>query len=183
MFKHLGCVFFAGMLLGAVLVGMLWFGRVAGKGFASWGQAEIYFDADARERMGEKIIPSDEAKDLYFYIDGFQDHNIFIAYTDTERHLEKVVKDLTGKSVHELEVWADQIKPDPEAYTQQDGTTVVWSNPMREPGARDKKLLTSLYDVDVIRKGRFFLKDETTHGWHIIVDEETGRFYYYAWDM
>ncbi len=140
----------------------------------SWGDAEVYFDEEARSKIGRKeLAPSPEAKNIYFYIDGFQDHTIFIAFTDTPERIDKAVFELTGKHVSELSLFDTQLDDD-------------WS---KEPGAYDKKLLTSLYDVDVIKKGRFYSfqsdpRDTSTpaHGWHLIVDEETSRLYYCSWD-
>lgn len=180
MFKRPWFTFFVGLILGAGLVGFCWIANEVARGFKSWGAAQVYFDHEAREHISERLQPSPEAKDVYFSIEGFQDYLIFVAYTDSSGHLEKVVRDLTGKSVSELEAWKDQINH--HTLAKADGTMAVLPNHRREPGAFDKKLLTSLYDVDVIRKGRFFEKNETTHGWHIIVDEETGRFYYHSWD-
>lgn len=180
MFKNRWVVFIAGLLLGAGGVGLYHVGKAFKEGFASWGAAQVYFDTEAREHIGDKIKPSAAAKDVFFHVHGFQDPVYFIAYTDTPEHLDQVVKKLTGKAVAELDVWADQLKH--HSFTDSSGKVIEHPNYHREPGAYDKKQLTSLYDVDVIRKGRIFIKDETTHGWHIIVDEETGRFYYHSWD-
>jgi len=173
-------IFLAGLLLGAGGMGFLWLRAVARDALDSWSDAQVYFDDQAREHISDKLQPSSSAEDIYFYIDGFQDPRIFIAYTDTSKHLEKLVFDLTQKHLTDLETWQDQLKDD--WFVAPNGVKTGLPNTSREPGVLNKKLLTSLYDVDVIRKGRFFQKDETSWGWYLIVDEETGRFYYHSWE-
>lgn len=175
MSKHPWLLFLSGMFLGAAVVGFFWFGKTVADGMKSWSTPHVYFDEEARERIArDELKPSPEAKDIYFYIDGFQDHTIFIAYTDKPEAIDKTVFRMTGKRLVELEPLEAQLSD-----------TVA----DREPGQIDKKYLTSLYDVDVIRKGRFYDfqsdRDGTVgpvYGWHIIVDEETSRLYWFSWD-
>lgn len=180
MFKNRWVVFIAGLLLGAGGMWSAWLLENVKIGLKASSGAQVYFDTEAREHIWNEIKPSATAKDVFFHVHGLQDPVYFIAYTDTPVHLDQVVKKLTGKAVAELDVWPSQNKN--HASADSAGAVIELSDYHREPGVFDKKQLTSLYDVDVIRKGRIFIKDETTHGWHIIVDEETGRFYYHSWD-
>lgn len=180
MFKNRWVVFIVGLLLGAGGMWCAWVLDEVGIRLKASSEPQVYFEAEAREHIWDEIKPSAAAKDVFFHVHGFLDHVYFIAYTDTPEHLDQVVKKLTGKAVAELDMWTAQNKK--HASADSAGAVVELSDYQREPGAYDKKQLTSLYDVDGIRKGRIFIKNETTHGWHIIVDEETGRFYYHSWD-
>ncbi|MEN3940944.1 hypothetical protein WJU23_06605 [Prosthecobacter sp. SYSU 5D2] len=178
MFKRPWFIFLTGLSVGAGAVGFFWFANIIGQAFTAWEDVQVYFDGQAIKKMDAKFVPSASSRDAYYYIDGFLDHRVFLAYTDSLSHLDGVVLSLTGKRLADLEIWRDQLKD--ESFMM-NGEKVFLPNYHREPGALGKKWLTSLYDVDVIQRGRFFQKNEGSWGWHLIVDEDTGRFYYHSW--
>jgi hypothetical protein len=159
-------IFFLGLLIGGALMGALWVGSAIAQGMQQWGAAEVCFDADARQRLAEsKLLPSATARDIFYYIDGFQDHRVFIAYTDTDESLNAIVRAMTGKPVQDLEPWSKQLDD--------------WQ---MEPGTTDAKFPQSLYSPAAIKKGRFFASPPGASGWHLIIDEDAHRMYFGSWD-
>ncbi len=171
MLKRPFVLFFIGLIFGAFLVGFLWFGFAIRSGIDSWGEAEVYFDDKARAHISdEKLKPPASAKDVFYFIDGFQDHRIFFSYSDDATTIEEIVATLTGKQLHELEVWRNQV----EAGWQRDPDAIN----------SNRSFPASLYDVGRIKRARFyqFPSSQGGGGSHLIIDEDTNRLHYGHWE-
>ena len=171
MLKRPFVLFFIGLIFGAFLIGSLWFGSIIKSGMDSWGSAEVYFDEKARAHIAdEKLKAPASAKDVFYFIDGFQDHRTFISYSDEATTIEKIVASLTGKQLQELDVWRNQVE-------------AGWQ---RDPDAIDAncKFPASFYDVGRIKRGRFyqFPSSQGGGGSHLIIDEDTNRLHYGHWE-
>lgn len=165
--KRTVATFLFGLLSGSILVGFIWFASILGKGFQNWGKAEVYFDEDARKCLVEsKLRPSDSAQDIFYFIDGFQDHRVFVAYTDSDENINATVLAMTGKPVKELEAWRNQL----------DTGWQFW------PGITDAKFPRSLYAPQKVKKGRVFMSPLGSNGWYLIIDDEAHRLYFGSWE-
>lgn len=171
MLKRPYVLFFIGLIFGASLVGFLWFSFVIKSGIDRWGDAEVYFDEKARAHISDdKLKPPASAKDVFCFIDGFQDHRIFFSYSDDATTIEKIVATLTGKQLQDLEVWNNQVEPG-------------WQ---RDPDAIDaeRRFPASFYDIRRIKRARFyqFPSSQGGGGSHLIIDEDTNRLHYGRWE-
>lgn len=167
MLKRPLITFVLGVILGTVVIGFLWFSSILAEGFSSWGQAEVFFDQEAISHLKEsRVCPHPTATNVFYFIDGFQDHRIFAAFTDSPDAIDATVIKLTGKPIADLPKWANQIEED-------------WQ---RHPGKTEAKFPTSLYDIRKIKRARFYQSPPASNVWHIIVDEESNRLYYGSWE-
>lgn len=152
------------------------------EGIASWGRPEVHLLGGAKNLIlsYSPLKPSDKANVFYHYIDGFQDHTIFISYTDSPEGLTQTVKSMTGKTIDELTIFKSTKSSLPHAYVDKDAHFVY------EPGylsIKDgEKFSTPFYDLSKIVDGKFYQTSDLNENWCLIVDVAKNRLYYCKFD-
>jgi len=142
------------------------FGRV----MRDWGVPQVYMHDAARPWIRNfGFSPGPDATNLYFYVDGFQDHTVFIAFSDLREILDSIVYEKTGKKPGELEKWYGKAVWEDEDWNP---------NPNLFPGSSEKKYRTAFYDISGITNGGFFREWKGDERWHLIYDREHARLYY-----
>jgi len=149
--------FFLGVILTLVTIAAIHMLQLISK----FGKPIVYYDDKAREeiiRTGNKLPTS--ATDLYYYIDGFQEHTIFIAFSGPRADLDRFVEDATGKKIETLAAWKGQVERDDIIYG---------------PANRYPKYRTNLYNLDQVKHG--YYADERMFSGYLVYDRENGRVY------
>ncbi|MBI5845335.1 MAG: hypothetical protein HZB23_11775 [Deltaproteobacteria bacterium] len=128
---------------------------------------KIFINSEAIKIIKDEFKLKNNVINAYFYTDGFQDHTIFIAFSADKSDLEKLISKITGKQINELETWNKQIQKFDFIYG---------------PGQIDKAYRTPLYNLDTVKDGLFFKKDDGEVHWHLVYDRKNSRLYYCWWN-
>ena len=106
--------------------------------------------------------------DPYYYIDGWQDHTEYMAFSGTSSELDSIVEKRAGMKLSHFQQW------------QGDVSALKCLRP--EPGDMGKKYRTMLYDIDRVNTGLFATGGTEMKGWYLLYDRENGRVYYSEWN-
>lgn len=166
--KHKFVLPSAPLIIAITCVAFLSFGTAFEKMMMESSKPQVFYKKEAVESIKAVFNISDNVKNSYFYMDGFQDHTIFIAFSDDRERIDEIVKEKTGKELEELEPWDKQIGVHDFNY---------------RPGAYDAIYRNKLYNPDNVKNGLFYQKREQWSGWHIIYDLEESKLYYCWWNM
>ncbi|HEY3417640.1 MAG TPA: hypothetical protein VGM23_12215, partial [Armatimonadota bacterium] len=98
--------FLLGLFLGCVVTCAVFAAGTFFRWIAAWGTPIIYFDDKARVAVTQEgFTLSASITDPYYYIDGFNDHNVFIAFSGPRDELDSIVEKKSGKKIATLAAW------------------------------------------------------------------------------
>lgn len=127
------------------------------------------FGAEALAKISQSGIPvPPDAKEPFYYIDGFVDHTVFISFSATPSQAEAVIQQYAGVSFSDFTSWQNQIE-------HHSGS--------REPGHHGKESETPLYDMDTLKDAIIYMQHDPDYkdGFHFIYDRATERLYFCNW--
>lgn len=136
--------------------------------FEPFGKTVLLYDEAARPKIAaNKFALSPRCTDLFYYINGFQDHNEFLAFSGPQKELDQIVEVFTGKKLSALKPYTgpEQIEEwqryPPDAY------------------------LRRYYDLSTVTRGLFLAKPpgQGESFWYLLYDRDGGRVYYYWGNM
>jgi hypothetical protein len=160
MVKNIG-IFILGCFLGASALGLIHTIKKTGDGFKNWDRTDIYSDQEVRTRIRDSgiALPAD-SWNLFYAIDGFRDHGVWITLTVPTDQLWKVVE----ASLHKTK--ADFAAGIPESFL-----------PGVELGG-DQKIDTTIWNPQAIKIPlHFSIKEKNSYFEDWVVDEDTGRIF------
>ena len=154
-------IFLVGCICGALVLGAALAVREFGKGMESWGNTIEYSDIKVRQEIIQSGIDLPPASwNLFYAINGFQDHGVWIALTVPREDLWRVVE----ASLHKKK--EDFTSGIPDEFLDQVETN------------KDQKIDTSLWTPKNIKNPlHFSVRQGNSYFEDWVVDEEGGRIF------
>ena len=150
-----------GFLIGALVIGVALIVRDIGQGLKSWDRTEAYSDVQVRQEIrGNGILIPAASWNLFYAINGFQDHGVWITFTVPKDQLWPVVE----TSLHRAK--SDFTNGIPDEFLNQ----VEMSD--------DQKVDTSLWTPEQIKHPlHYSIREKGQYFEDWVVDEEEGRVF------
>ena len=95
--------FVKGFIIGIIVASFFFIVWLAGQSFKEIIKAQVHFDQAAEERIKGEFKITEPIENPYFYVDGFRDRTLFIAFSGKRTMLDGLVMRKTGMKIEELE--------------------------------------------------------------------------------
>lgn len=154
-------IFLLGCVLGALVLGTVHAIRGIGSFPKAWDRTDVYSDREVRQRIKESGIDLPPgSRDLFYAINGFQDHGVWITFTIPRDQLWPVIE----ASLHKTK--KDFSSGIPEEFLS------------KVEVSQDQQIDTSLWTPQTIRNPlHFSIREKGSYFENWVVDEENGRIF------